>query len=1185
MHNNTQSILVLLTLLITGRLSAQENVEINDIVTGKAEVTATNSIRLLPGFHAVAGSDFHAYIDANAVDNTPSMAEAAEIGATAEAQPTSGKNYVRSITFREEHETMPTDSYKHLEQVQYFDGLGRPMQTIQVGASPLGKDIIQPIVYDDFGREATKYLPFVGKNSDGGFIDNAVQDCLEFYDGTSGVVAGKETDTRPFSFTDFENSPLNRVNSQLGAGKAWKDAEAKVSFNYTTNTSDNEISSWDEAGTPFTYPDNSLYITETTDENGNLSREYKDKLGQVVLKESVNGSETLQTYYIYDDFGLLRTVVPPLADSPADEDLCYKYTYDGRKRMISKEIPGAAIVYMVYDKRDRLVLTQDGNMRAENSRKYFFTKYDALNRPVMTGTLVATKDLDVTNGIRDDFKDYTETMYESYKGTSHASTYGYTYDDSYPSSCNVEAEDILTVTWYDNYDFTQLSGFGELDFEDHPSPGSAYAAESDKTKGVATGTMVKALEVTGSDLILDNKLLATSSYFDRYGNVIKTISKNHRGGYDVLHKKYEPITYQVLETIQEHMDGSKNDLLTVTKNFEYDHAGRLLETTCKVNNQDAIVLNASKYNELGELVEKYLHSKDVTASDKTFVQQVDYTYNIRGWMTSINDPELSEDGDLFGMRLSYNKLDGLDADRVSAGPQYNGNISAIVWGTEGDDVKNRGYGFDYDDINRLTVAKYGEGTSLGSNKGKYSMSVPEYDANGNIKQLKRYYNGSLADELVYTYENSNKSNRLLNVADAVAGDISEIADYVASSSTYQYDANGNMTFNAGSTKGEVKYNLLNLPQQVDTESGDKVCYHYDAAGNKLAKWIDGSNTTTEYIANLVYTNDKISFFSTEEGRAIPVGEGGSINWHFEYNLKDHLGNTRVTFGGSDLGGAVDIVQTSSYYPFGMVMAQNNFNTGTTNYQKNKYLYNGKELQDDDLGGVSLDWYDYGARFYDPSLGRFTTIDPWARKYNSQSPYLYAYNNPIRYTDYLGLGANDEVDNDDEEGDEEDEGEDNEIDTVDELIVEGNKKINDLMSAVKRLEEIVTSNKMDEILQKVENGIPLTDEEMALVNEWSKLGNDIPVIRRQVQQIMELMLETAEYWENWNAGQEELRFKRQLMKFLPNLVSEASPINTNPSMELRPGEKTPMDKTNDRLFGTYDQWPSRNLPLVRPLKYE
>jgi hypothetical protein len=64
-----------------------------------------------------------------------------------------------------------------------------------------------------------------------------------------------------------------------------------------------------------------------------------------------------------------------------------------------------------------------------------------------------------------------------------------------------------------------------------------------------------------------------------------------------------------------------------------------------------------------------------------------------------------------------------------------------------------------------------------------------------------------------------------------------------------------------------------------------------------------------------------------------------------------------------------------------------------------------------LGGVAVDWYDYGARFYDAQIGRFTTIDPLAEEYDNQSSYLYAHNNPVRFTDYLGMGAEDEVDKD------------------------------------------------------------------------------------------------------------------------------------------------------------------------------
>jgi RHS repeat-associated protein len=228
---------------------------------------------------------------------------------------------------------------------------------------------------------------------------------------------------------------------------------------------------------------------------------------------------------------------------------------------------------------------------------------------------------------------------------------------------------------------------------------------------------------------------------------------------------------------------------------------------------------------------------------------------------------------------------------------------------------------------------------------------------------------------------------------------------VAKPGVYNYDANGNMTY-APSKNGTVKYNYLNLPERVTLGSKGNIYYHYNAAGTKLAKYVENStsstNTTTEYIGNRVYTNGQLSFFSTEEGRAIPIKDGANTRWHFEYNLKDHLGNTRVTFGGSNIPGATDIVQTSNYYPFGLVMNQNNYNTGGNSYQQNKYLYNGKELQTNEFEGGGLDWYDYGARFYDPAIGRWHCIDPMAEKYASLSTYDYVGGNPINRYDPNGM---------------------------------------------------------------------------------------------------------------------------------------------------------------------------------------
>jgi RHS repeat-associated protein len=129
---------------------------------------------------------------------------------------------------------------------------------------------------------------------------------------------------------------------------------------------------------------------------------------------------------------------------------------------------------------------------------------------------------------------------------------------------------------------------------------------------------------------------------------------------------------------------------------------------------------------------------------------------------------------------------------------------------------------------------------------------------------------------------------------------------------------------------------------------------------------------------------------TEEGRVM-VNEGNT--YEYQYFLKDHLGNTRVTFTEND-----EIIQEDAYYPFGMQMNGLCHKTGTD--YLNKYLYNGKELQDD----FGLDWYDYGARFYDATLGRWHVVDPMTEEACGWSPYNYTYNNSINLIDPDGRTA-------------------------------------------------------------------------------------------------------------------------------------------------------------------------------------
>jgi RHS repeat-associated protein len=164
-------------------------------------------------------------------------------------------------------------------------------------------------------------------------------------------------------------------------------------------------------------------------------------------------------------------------------------------------------------------------------------------------------------------------------------------------------------------------------------------------------------------------------------------------------------------------------------------------------------------------------------------------------------------------------------------------------------------------------------------------------------------------------------------------------------------------------------------------------YTYDAIGNKLEKSSTiGGTTTYRYYAGIYeYGNTKaLELIHTDEGMVNVSG----TTYTYEYHLKDHLGNVRAVFNSNGT-----MSQKTDYYPFGMISSITQ--SGSTD---NNYLYNGKELQDDNFGSVALDWYDYGARFYDPQIGRFTTVDPMAELYFSINPYCYALNNPVALID-------------------------------------------------------------------------------------------------------------------------------------------------------------------------------------------
>jgi RHS repeat-associated protein len=460
----------------------------------------------------------------------------------------------------------------------------------------------------------------------------------------------------------------------------------------------------------------------------------------------------------------------------------------------------------------------------------------------------------------------------------------------------------------------------------------------------------------------------------------------------------------------------------------YTPQGRLLKHLHKINHKPWELLSYNSYDYLGGLISKKVGGTDI--STFTGLQKVDYRYNVRGWLTDINNKRdlADEIDDLFAFHINYNAA---DSDDYTPDALYNGNICETYWRTVSDNVV-RSYGYEYDALNRLRNAVYQKPGSTPC-VGNYDEYL-EYDKNGNIQLLRRTGNSDtdittvLIDDLTYHYSASSP-NRLLKVTDATNAPEGFADDSDGTNDTsddYEYDDFGNLTSDQNKQIGSIFYNHLNLPVKVIIGGNDKIAYIYDAVGKKLRKIVTESATVTniEYLSGFQYKNDKLQFFPTTEGY-VSFLDSPEIDpnaaFNYVYNYTDHLGNIRLSYSLDPSENVLKILEENHYYPFGL--KHENYSSDVKHYAKEEmqplgikpvppladaeyqYKFNGKEWQDE----LGLNVYDYGARNYDPAIGRWMNIDPLAENSRRWTPYNYAYNNPIYFVDPDGMQA---VDNDD-----------------------------------------------------------------------------------------------------------------------------------------------------------------------------
>ena len=838
-------------------------------------------------------------------------------------------NYIRewaAMAPEQSATVLVTRPYTDVRQTtKYFDGLGRPLQVVVKQASPAARDVVTPIVYDQFGREQYKYLPFVAnvaqagdQYNDGNFKMDPFQQQAAF------STARYQGETYFYSQVNYESSPLSRPLATYAPGNSWVGGSRGISYQYLVNSTSDSVRLWTIAAaagslpaTTSVYSAGELIKTITTDEANHQVVEYKDKEGKVVLKKvQLLTSGVLAhygwlcTYYIYDDLNQLRFVIQPkgvdwlmvnswnLAGTYGGyvaTELSFRYEYDLRKRMIIKKVPGAGEVWMVYDGRNRMVMMQDANLRALSPAKWLVTEYDTLNRPWRTGLLTDANDRAFHQNLAYNSNSYPNT----------ASNY-----------------EILTQTYYDNYSWAAGVGLSNtcipvtnagLITTYNTSPLYALPiTASYLTRGMITGTMVKVLGSSPA------QYLYSVNFYDDHARVIQTQGTNYRNGIDTLTTQYD-FTGMPLRILLGHKKGGTSvQNHTVLTKLNYDPGNRLTQVYKNIDGTGDQLIDSMQYNELGQLSAKYLGSA---------VDSLIYAYNIRGWLTSINKSYLTSNSatpiNYFGMELGYDKAADATGNTY-ANPAFTGNISGTIWKSAGDGF-NRKYDFTYDNVNRLMGADFNQLSGGVFNKSAgvdFSVSNLSYDANGGILSMKQrgllVNSSATIDSLTYTYMYNGVNNRLQGVTDGTNNQASVLGDFHYNPSgkgavDYSYDGNGNLKTDFNKAIDSISYNYLNLPQQIHVKGKGNINYIYDAGGNKLSKVTMDSlsrhATTTVYVSGFVYQQgdtittpnagiDTLQFMAHEEGRARWAFHkylNGLVQYRWEYDFfeKDHLGNTRM----------------------------------------------------------------------------------------------------------------------------------------------------------------------------------------------------------------------------------------------------------------------------------------------------
>jgi RHS repeat-associated protein len=582
---------------------------------------------------------------------------------------------------------------------------------------------------------------------------------------------------------------------------------------------------------------------------------------------------------------------------------------------------------------------------------------------------------------------------------------------------------LLSVNYYDNYTLPSMPAIPST-----VEGQNVFYTTTVRPVGMATGSWVRVTTLSTATAGERSYIL-----YNRKALPIRVHTTNYLGGYTQVDENKNAFTGQVAYSVTRHKRLTTDAEIYTKNSFTYSDQNRLLTHIHQIGTAGVPQLLASNnYNEFGQLISKQVGGTDVV--NYVGLQKVDYSYNIRGWLTGINDvmnlTQGSDPRDLFAYRIRYTAVENSLSGTVK--PLYNGNIAEVSWRTTTDDVR-RSYGFSFDHLNRMTKAVYQKPNASEPVTYSYNESL-RYDKNGNIITLRR--NGDLdsatdvieIDNLSYTYD-MNKPNQLMKVFDSSrhpAGFDDDSVDGLTDPvNDYSYDNQGNMTSDQNKGITSITYNHLNQPLKIifNNNTNTRIEYFYTSSGEKVQKKVftaASAVTTTDYLDGFQYTQTNtgmvvLQFFPHAEGYVNNTVVSGANVYSYVFNYTDHLGNIRLRFT-RNTNGTLRTLEQNHYYPYGMKHEKYNedefvfipdpnggYNSGVTTgratgRQEYQYKLNNREWQDE--LGLNMTAMDY--RQYDNALGRFNSIDALTTFIPAISPYSFGFNNPVFFADPTGL---------------------------------------------------------------------------------------------------------------------------------------------------------------------------------------